>query len=89
VAIINKPKHPKKEEYKEQNGKSHVHEDKKTTYEAKPQKDIKFPNPISNRERGRLFERTLSLKIFSPMATTRFKIKIDCACYNTINNLCL
>jgi hypothetical protein len=46
MPIINKPKHPKKEEYKEQNGRTHIQENKKTTYEGKPQKDIKFPNPI-------------------------------------------
>jgi hypothetical protein len=28
--IINKPKHPKKGEYKEQNGTTHVQEDKRT-----------------------------------------------------------
>jgi hypothetical protein len=31
LPIINKPKHPKKGEYKEQNGRIHVQEDKKTT----------------------------------------------------------
>jgi hypothetical protein len=95
MPIINKPKHPKKDEYKEQNGRTHVQENKKTTYEGNPQKDIKFPNPIplrksmSNRERRRVFERTFSLKIPSPMAPTHFKIKIDCACYNVIDTLCL
>jgi len=29
LPIINKPKHPKKGEYKEQNGRTHVQEDKK------------------------------------------------------------
>jgi hypothetical protein len=29
--LQNKPKHPKKGEYKEQNGRAHVQEDKKTT----------------------------------------------------------
>jgi hypothetical protein len=39
LPIINKPKHPKKreKEYKEQNGRTHVEEDKRTTYEGKPQ----------------------------------------------------
>jgi hypothetical protein len=31
LPIINKPKHPKKGEYKEQNGRTHVQEDKRTT----------------------------------------------------------
>jgi hypothetical protein len=35
VPIINKPKHPKKVEYKEQNGRTHFQEDKKTTEEGR------------------------------------------------------
>ncbi len=31
LPIINKPKHPKKGEYKEQNGMTHVQEDERTT----------------------------------------------------------
>jgi hypothetical protein len=31
LPIKNKPKHPKKREYKEQNGRTHVQEDKRTT----------------------------------------------------------
>jgi len=31
LPIINKPKHPKKGEYKEQNGRTRVQEDKRTT----------------------------------------------------------
>jgi len=31
LVIINKRKHPKKGEYKEQNGMTHVQEDKRTT----------------------------------------------------------
>jgi hypothetical protein len=31
LPIINKPKHPKKGENKEKNGRTHVHEDKRTT----------------------------------------------------------
>jgi hypothetical protein len=44
VPIINKSKHPKKGEYKEQNGKTHIQEDKRTTKEGKPQGNIKFLN---------------------------------------------
>jgi hypothetical protein len=31
LQIINKPKHPKEGEYKEQNGRTHAQEDKRTT----------------------------------------------------------
>ncbi len=41
LRIINKPKHPKKGEYKEQNGKTCVQEDKRTTQECEP-RNIKF-----------------------------------------------
>jgi hypothetical protein len=39
----NKPKHPKKGEYKGQNGRTLVQEDKWTTYEVG---NIKFSNPL-------------------------------------------
>jgi hypothetical protein len=31
LPIINEPKHPKRREHKEQNGRTHVQEDKRTT----------------------------------------------------------
>ncbi len=34
LPVINKPKHPKKGEYKEQNGRTHVQEDKRTNLEG-------------------------------------------------------
>jgi hypothetical protein len=38
LSIINKSKHPKKGKYKEKNGRTHVQEDKRTTYEGESQK---------------------------------------------------
>jgi hypothetical protein len=57
LPIINKPKHPKKGKYKEQNGRIHVQEDKTTTKEDEPQREHQVPEPppiarsISNEER--------------------------------------
>jgi len=89
LPIINKPKHPKKGRNKEQNGRTHVQEDNKTTKEGKPQRNVKFSNPlvrsISNRERGGALKRMHSLKEPSPTAITRSKIKIACAHYNIID----
>ncbi len=48
MPIINKPKHPKKEkkgEDKEQIGRTHIQEDKRTTYEGKPQGEYQVPKP--------------------------------------------
>jgi hypothetical protein len=58
LLIINKPKHPNKGENKEQNGKTNVQEDNKTTKEGEPEREYQVPKPplvtrsISNRERG-------------------------------------
>jgi hypothetical protein len=95
LPIINKPKHPKKGEYMEQNGRSHVQEKKRTTQEGEQQKEHQVPEPplitknISNKERGRPLERTPSLKEPSPITTTCFKIKIKHARYIAIDTLCL
>jgi hypothetical protein len=95
LPIINKPKHPKEGEYKEQNGRIHMQEDKKTTQESKPQKEhqVLEPSPIVrsilNKEKGRPYERTFSLKELSPIATTCFKIETTYACYITTNTFCL
>jgi hypothetical protein len=57
LPIINKPKHPKKGEYKEQNGRTQIHEDKITTKEGKPPWELQVPKPpfvvrsISSKER--------------------------------------
>jgi hypothetical protein len=49
--IINKPKHPKKGEHKEQNGSAHIQEDKKEPPKRANHKgNIKFPNPLMSRE---------------------------------------
>jgi hypothetical protein len=40
LPIINKSRHPKKGEYKEQNERTHIQEDKRTTFEAEPQRQI-------------------------------------------------
>jgi hypothetical protein len=45
MAIINKPKHPKKREYKEHNERTHIQEDKRTTYEGKSQGRYRVPKP--------------------------------------------
>jgi len=48
LPISNKPKHPKKKgggEYNEQNGRTHVQEDKRITQENH-KGNIKFPNPL-------------------------------------------
>jgi hypothetical protein len=50
LLIINKLKHPKKGEYKEQNGKTHVQKDKKSTKKGEPQKDIKFSNHFCHKK---------------------------------------
>jgi hypothetical protein len=82
LPIINKPKHPKKGEHKEQKRRSQIQEDKRTTQEGKPQKEHQLPEPlpiarsISNKERGGPLERTPSLKEPSPIATTCFKAEI-------------
>jgi hypothetical protein len=68
LPIINKPKHQKMGEYKEQNGRTHVQEDKRTTQEGEPQREHEVLEPplvmrsISNRERGGPPERTPSLE---------------------------
>ncbi len=46
LPIINKPKHPKKGEYNEQNGRIHVQEDKRTTKEDEPQREHQVPQPL-------------------------------------------
>jgi len=81
LPIINKPKHPKKGEHKEQKGRSQIQEDKRTTQEGEPQKEHQLPEPppiarsISNKERGGPLERTPSLEEPSPIATC-FKTEI-------------
>jgi hypothetical protein len=49
-----KPKHPKKGEYKEQNGRTHVQEDKKEpSKRANHKGNIRFLNPPSSRALSR------------------------------------
>jgi hypothetical protein len=65
LLIKYKPKHPKKGGYKEQNGRTHVQEIKRTIQEGKPQKEHQVIEPpyttrsISNKEKGRAPKRTL------------------------------
>jgi hypothetical protein len=96
LPIINKPKHPKKKgENKEQNRRTHIQKDNRTTKEGEPQRELQVLKPplvvrsISNREREGAPKRMLSLEKLSPMATTRLKIKIACAHYNVKDTLCL
>jgi hypothetical protein len=66
--IINKPKYPKRGEYKEQNGRTRIQEKKRSTKEGKPPWEHQVPEPflvmknISSKEKGGLFERTTSLE---------------------------
>jgi hypothetical protein len=56
LSIITKSKHPKRGGYKEQNGRTHIQEDKRTTKSGKPLAKHQVPEPpvvtsISNKER--------------------------------------
>ncbi len=79
----------------DQNGRSHVQENKRTTQEGEPQKEHQVPEPplvtrsISNKERGRPLERMPTLKEPSPTTKICFKIKITYALYIAIDTLCL
>jgi hypothetical protein len=51
LPIKYKPKHPKKGEHKEWNGRTHVQEDQKNPPRRVNHKgNIKFPNPLLSRE---------------------------------------
>jgi hypothetical protein len=95
LPIINKPKHPMKEDYKEQNGKTWVQEHKKTTQECEPQKEDQVFEPppivrsISNKERGEHLKMTPKLEEPSPIGMTHLKIEITFTCYNVIDTLYL
>jgi len=104
LPIINKSKHLKKGgKYKEQKGRTHhVQEDNRTIKEGELQREehqVLKPPPlaisISNKERGDPFEmggpfeRTSSLKKFSPIAIACLKIEIAYTCCNVIDILCL
>jgi hypothetical protein len=95
LPIKYKPKHPGKGEYKEQNGRTHVQEDKKTTKEGEPQGEHQVLEPlpvmrsISNKERGRPLEMMPSLEKPLPTTTTYFKIEIACARCSAIDTLYL
>ncbi len=77
----------------EQNGRTHVQEDKKhhlrgqTTKGTSSSWTLSCCKKISNKDGGRPLERTPSLEEPSPTVITCFKIKIACACYNAINTL--
>jgi hypothetical protein len=79
--ILNKPKYPKRGEYKEQNGRTHIQEKKISTKKGKPPWEHQVLEPflvmksILNKERGGLFKKTPSLEKASPTATTHVKIK--------------
>jgi hypothetical protein len=82
-------------ENKEQNRRTHIQEDNKTTKEGEPQREHQVLVPplvarsISNREREGALKRMPSLEKPSPMATTLLKIKITCAHYNVRGTFCL
>jgi hypothetical protein len=90
-----KPKQPKKGEYKEQNGRTHIHEDKRTTYKGESQRGtsssptLPIARSISNEERGGPGEKMPSLEEPSPISTTRHKIEIVCTCCSAIDTFCL
>jgi hypothetical protein len=50
LPVINKSKHPKKGKYKDQNGRTHVQEDKREDKKATHKGNIKFPDPLLSRE---------------------------------------
>jgi hypothetical protein len=96
LLIKYKPKHPKKGEYKEQNGRTHVQEDKKITKEGETQGgNIKFLNLLQSREayqikKGEdLLKGWPSLKEPLLIATTCFKIEIVYARCSIIDTLYL
>jgi hypothetical protein len=62
LSIIKKLKHPKNEEYKEQNGRTYAQEDKRSTKEGKPLGNIKFQNPSCSREAYQIRKREDLLK---------------------------
>ncbi len=94
LLIINKSKHPKKGEYKEQNGRTHIQKKKKSTKKGEPQKEHQVLEPllvtrnISNKEGGRLLERTPSIEGPSSTARTHLKTKSAYACCNATIKMC-
>jgi hypothetical protein len=68
LPIINKSKHLEKGEYKEQNGRTDVQEDKRTAKRGQTTKKHQVlklffvVKSISNKERGRPLERTPTIK---------------------------
>jgi hypothetical protein len=50
LPIKNKPKHPKRREYKEQSRRTHVQEVKKSPKRVTHKGNIKFPNALLSRE---------------------------------------
>jgi hypothetical protein len=94
MLIINKSKHPKKGEYKKQNGRTHVQKDNKSTKKGKPQREHQVLEPlivtrnISSKEGRGPLERTLSIEGPSSIATTHLKIKTTYACCNATIKMC-
>jgi len=98
LPIIHKPKHPpKKKEYKEQIGRTHVQEDEKSLMKRRQTTKehhhiLETPSitrSISNKEREGPLKSTLSLEALSPTRTTHLKIETVCTHCNVVDNLCL
>jgi hypothetical protein len=80
LLIKYKPKHPKKGGYKEQNGRTHVQEIKRTIQEGEPQGEHQvIEPPFKPREAYQIKKREELLKGRlekpSPTITTRLKIE--------------
>jgi hypothetical protein len=77
LPIINKPKHPKKGEYKEKNGKTHVQQDEKNHLRRGMECQVFKPplvvKNVTNNKRGGPFKTMPSLKKPSPTTIARLK----------------
>jgi hypothetical protein len=97
LPIINKSKHPKKGEYKEQNGRTLSKKTKeplqRSNHKSQGEHQVsELPHVTkntSNKERGGPSERTPSLEESSPIARAHLKIEITYTHYNVTNILCL
>jgi hypothetical protein len=62
LPIINKSKHSKKGEYKQQNERTHVQKDKKIPKKTNHKKNIKFLDPFLSQEAYQIRKGQTSLK---------------------------
>ncbi len=89
MPIINKPKHPEKGAIQGTKWKNpHLRRQKNHLWKQTT-KGHQVPNPIPSWKAYQIGKGEDFFKGPSPMATTHFKIKINCACYNAIDSICL